>query len=109
MLKQIYQNKYKKVIVDTKTGLKKEVVLDQNTREEIAKGVHLQPYGKDDKRFFDIFKQNKKLPDGTIINIQEHNRLKKEKTQGELADENEDWKQEQKERMDKFGSTKKWH
>ena len=62
MFKQIYQNKYKKVIVDTKSGLKKEVILDQNTREEIAKGVHLQPYGKDDKRFFDTFKQNKKLP-----------------------------------------------
>jgi len=109
MKKLLYNSKHKKVILDTETGVKKEIILDQTAREEIAKGVHLQPYGKDDKRFFDIFKQNKKLPTGEIINVHEHKRLKEEKTAEALADENENWKRERKERFDRFGSTKKWH
>ena len=105
----LYDSKNRRVVKDLKSGAVKEVIIDQSERESIAKGVHLQPYGKDDRRFFDTFKQNKKLPDGTIINRQETKRLKEERTAEQVADEKENWNKERKERFDKFGSTKKWH
>jgi len=107
--KIIYESKDKKVIVNTETGVEKEIIIDQTEREAIAKGVHLQPAGKDERRFFDTYKQVKKQPDGSIINIQETQRLKKERTAEAIAYERENWKKEQKKRFNKFGSVKKWH
>lgn len=109
MFKQIYNSKYKKVIIDTETGLKKEIIYDQAERAAIAKGVHLQPTGKDERRFFDTYKQVKKQPDGSIINIQETQRLREQNDLEAKGVAEDVFKREQKERMDKFGAPRKWH
>lgn len=105
----LHSSKNRRVIVNTKTGAVKEVILDQKERESIKQGVHLQPAGKDEKRFFDTYKQVKKLPTGEVINVAEHNRLKREHTAEQKTEEKDNWDKERIVRFDKFGSVKKWH
>ena len=105
---KVYDGKYRKVMKDNKTGHTKELILDQEERESIRKGDHLQPYGKDEKRFFGINKQVKKMSNGEIVNIAEHRRQKKENEEQGVDMEKEEWKAEQEMRRLKGGNPKKY-
>lgn len=65
---KIYESESKVVCKDDKTGLIKEVIIDSAHKEAVKRGDTLQPYGKDEKRFFDTYKDMKKGPDGGTYN-----------------------------------------
>lgn len=78
MMREIYNSKYKSVFEDPKTGKIKVIVKDQRFRESIARGDALQPYGKDERKFFEINKHLKKTKTGEIINPEQLKQKQKE-------------------------------
>ena len=63
-MRKIYQDKYKIVWQDERTGEVKEVPFKE---VEGARADTLQPIGKDEREFFDRYRHLKKLPDGKIV------------------------------------------
>ena len=85
----IYHNKDKHVVKDSKTGKVREVIYDQKYRETMAKKEMLQPVGKDKREWFDRnpgYKENSK---GEIYSIEQKQEEKhsEEKYQKDLEKE----------------------
>ena len=94
-MRLIFQNKYKKVY-DLGNGEIKVIPLDQGLRESVADGDHLQPYGKDEKKFFDKYPDLKKNPDGEIVRIKEVRDRRKRNEKEADEEQREDFDNRQK-------------
>lgn len=105
---KVHDGKYRKVMKDNKTGEVKELILDQKERDAVKSGVHLQPYGKQEKEFFGRYKQVKKMSNGEIVNIQEQRKQRKDNEERGVEMEKDEWDREMKERERNGFNTRKY-